>query len=91
VNSTTVQTITRIFGRDGGGAKALLQTMEEETQMLPDGSRTVRVVSAPDSDGRPQPSRHEIAETKKISQDVEDENNRDAPQHQWRSSSRHPN
>src|SRR6266571_8593188 len=72
VNSTTVQTITRIFGRDGGGAKALLQTMEEETQMLPDGSRTVRVVSAPDSDGRPQPSRHETAENKKISQDVEE-------------------
>jgi len=72
VNSTTVQTITRIFGRDGGGAKALLQTMEEETQMLPDGSRTVRVVSAPDSDERPQPTRREIAETKKISQDVEE-------------------
>lgn len=72
VNSTTVQTVTRIFGRDGGGAKALLQTIEEETQVLPDGSRTVRVVSAPDSDGRPQPTRREIAETKKISRDVEE-------------------
>lgn len=72
VNSTTVQTITRIFGRDGGGAKALLQTTEEETQMLPDGSRTVRVVSAPDSDGKPQPTRREIAETKKISRDAEE-------------------
>ena len=72
VNSTTVQTVTRIFGRDGGGAKALLQTMEEETQMLPNGSRTVRVVSAPDSYGRPQPTRREIAETKKSSRDVEE-------------------
>jgi hypothetical protein len=72
VNSTTVQTVTRIFGRDGGGAKALLQTMDEETQMLPDSSRTVRVDSAPDSEGRPQPTRREIAETKKISQDVEE-------------------
>jgi len=72
VNSTSVQTVTRVFGRDGGGAKTLLQTMEEETQMLPDGSRAVRVVSAPDSDGRPQPTRREIAETKKISRDVEE-------------------
>jgi glycosyltransferase involved in cell wall biosynthesis len=45
----------------------LLQTMEEETEMLPDGSRTVHVDSAPDSDGRRQPIRREIAETKKIS------------------------
>jgi hypothetical protein len=72
VNSTTMQTITRIFGRDGGGAKALLQTMEEETEMLPDGSRTVRVDSTPDSDGRPQPTRREIAETKKISPGTEE-------------------
>lgn len=72
VNSSTVQTITRIYGRDGGGAKALLLTLEEETQMLPDGSTTVRVDSAPDSDGRPQPTRREIAETKKISRDVEE-------------------
>jgi hypothetical protein len=72
VNSSTVQTITRIFGRDGGGAKALLQTMEEETQMLPEGWRTVRVDSAPDSDGRPQPTRREIAETKKISSGMEE-------------------
>ena len=72
VNSTTVQTITRLIGRDGGGAKSLLQTTEEETQVLPDGSRTVRVVSVPDSDGRPQPTRREIEETKKISPGVEE-------------------
>jgi len=71
VNSTTVQTITRIFGRDGGGAKALLLTREEETQMLPDGSRTVRVESAPDSDGRPHLTRREITETKKINPGME--------------------
>jgi hypothetical protein len=72
VDSTTVQTVTRIFGRDGGGAKTLLQTTEEKTEMLPDGSRTVRVVTAPDSDGRPQSTRREIGETKKISQAVEE-------------------
>jgi hypothetical protein len=40
--------------------------------MLPDGSRTVRVDSAPHSEGRPQPTRREITETKKINQDVEE-------------------
>jgi len=72
INSTTLKIITRIFGRDGSGAKELLQTMEEETQMLPDGLRTVRVVSAPDSDGRPQLTRREIIDTKEISQGVEE-------------------
>src|SRR5215469_5692628 len=41
VNATTVKTITQIFGRDGGGAKALVLTTEEERQSLPGGdSRT---------------------------------------------------
>ena len=72
VNSTTVRTTTQIFGRDGGGGKALLQTMEEETQMLPDGSRTIRVDWTPDSDGRPQLTRREISETRKISPGMEE-------------------
>jgi len=73
VNSTTVRTITRTFGRDGAGAGALLQTTEEERRALPSGeSRTERVVSAPDSDGRLQPTRREISQTKKITPDVEE-------------------
>jgi hypothetical protein len=73
VNSTTVRTITRIFVRDGAGASALLQTTEEEGRTLPSGeSRTERVVSAPDSDGRLQPTRREISQTKKITRDVEE-------------------
>jgi hypothetical protein len=73
VNSSTVRTITRIFVRDGAGARALWQTTEEERQTLPSGeSRTERVVSAPDSDGKLQPARREISQTKKITGDVEE-------------------
>jgi hypothetical protein len=73
VNSTTMRTTTRIFVRDGAGARALLQTTEEERRTLPSGeSRTDRVVSAPDSDGRLQPARHEISQTKKITSDAEE-------------------
>jgi hypothetical protein len=73
VNSTTVRTITRIFVRDGAGARALWQTTEEERRILPSGeSRTDRVFSAPDSDGRLQPTRREISQSKKITGDVEE-------------------
>lgn len=73
VDATTVRTITRYFGRDGGGAKALALTTEEEMQSLPGGdSRTVRVISAPDFDGKLQVGRREISETKKISRDVQE-------------------
>ena len=73
VNSTTVRTITRVFVRDGAGARALLQTTEEERRTLPSGeSRTERVTSAPDSDGRLQPTRREISQTKKITRDAEE-------------------
>jgi hypothetical protein len=73
VDATTVRTITRYFGRDGGNAKALVLTTEEEMQSLPGGdSRTVRVTSAPDSDGKLQAGRREISETKKISPDVQE-------------------
>jgi hypothetical protein len=73
VTSTTLRTITRVFVRDGAGARALLQTTEEERRTLPSGeSRTERVVSAPDSDGRLQPTRREISQTKKITRDAEE-------------------
>jgi hypothetical protein len=73
VNSSTVRTITRSFGRDGSGAKTLLQTTEEETQTLPGGdSKSVRVTSTPDVNGNLQLAQREIAETKKVSRDVEE-------------------
>jgi len=73
VNSTTVRTITRTFGRDSDGAKTLLQVNEEETHTLPGGdSSSVRVVSNPDANGNLQPVQREIAQTKKIDKNVEE-------------------
>jgi hypothetical protein len=73
VNSTTVRTITRIFGRNGGGARALLQTTEEDKRTLPSGESTTEgVTSVPDSDGRLQPTRRETSKTRKVSGDVEE-------------------
>jgi hypothetical protein len=73
VNPSTVRTTIRTFGRDGSGAKTLLQITEEENQSLPGGdSRSVRVTSNPDVNGNLQLAQREIAETKKISRDVEE-------------------
>ena len=73
VNSTTVRATTRIFGRDGSGAKTLLQVTEEERQALYGGkSMLERATSNPDTNGKLQLTRREIAETKKISEDVEE-------------------
>jgi hypothetical protein len=73
VNASTVRTTIRTFGRDGSGAKTLLQVTEEEQQTLPGGnSKTVRATSNPDGNGNLQLVQREIAETKKISRDVDE-------------------
>jgi hypothetical protein len=73
VNSTTVRTITRTFGRDADGNKTLLQVREEEKRTQPGGDSSVtRVVSNPDADGRLQPVQHEFEQTKKIGDNVEE-------------------
>jgi hypothetical protein len=72
VNSSTVRTTTRTFGRDGNGNKMLLQITQEETQTLPGGgSKSVRTTSNPDLSGNLQPVQREVSETKKISRDAE--------------------
>ncbi len=72
VNPSTVRTTTRTFGRNGSGARTLIQITEEETQTLPGGgSKSVRTTSNPDLSGKLLPVQREIAETKKISRDVE--------------------
>jgi hypothetical protein len=72
VNSTTVRTTTRTFGRDADGNKTLMQVREEEKRTLPGGdSNVTRVVSAPDADRRLQPVQREIEQTRKIGDNLE--------------------
>ena len=69
----TVRIVTRTFGRDAEGAKALVQVTEEERHSLPRGdSNVVRATSNPDANGNLQLVQREIQETKKIGADVEE-------------------
>lgn len=73
VNSSTVRTVTRTFGRDSDGQKTLVQVREEEKRTTPGGdSSVVRVVSNPDANGRLQTVQRELEQTKKISNNVEE-------------------
>jgi hypothetical protein len=73
VNASTERTITRTYGRDGSGSRALIQVTEEEKQTLPSGnSKMVRATSNPDANGKLQLVQREISETKKISRDVDE-------------------
>ena len=73
VNTTTVRTTTRTFGRDSNGAKTLVQVTEEEARTVPGGgSNIVRTTSNPDANGNLQLVQRQIDETKKISKDVEE-------------------
>jgi len=73
VNSTTVRTTTRTFGRDTDGRKTLVQVREEERRTTPGGDSSVtRVVSNPDANGRLQAVQRETTQTKKISKDVQE-------------------
>jgi hypothetical protein len=73
VDSTTVRTTTRTFGRDADGAKTLVQLTEEERHTQPGGnSHVVRSTSNPDANGNLQLVQREIEETKKIGKNVEE-------------------
>jgi hypothetical protein len=73
VDTSTVRTTTRTFGRDADGKKTLLQLTEEERYTLPDGdSNGLRITSNPDVNGRLQPVQREFVETKRIGMDVEE-------------------
>jgi hypothetical protein len=73
VDAQTVRTTTRTFGRDSDGAKTLVQVTEEENRTLPDGgSNLTRSTSNPDANGRLQLVQRDIAETKKVSANVEE-------------------
>jgi hypothetical protein len=73
VDSTTVRTITRTFGRDADGAKTLVQVTEEERHARAGGdSSVVRSTSNPDANGNLQVVQREIEETKKTGKDAEE-------------------
>jgi hypothetical protein len=73
VNDTTIRTVERTFGRDGSGHKLLTQVTEEEKQSLPAGDeKVVRTTSNADLDGHLQVVQREVADTKKISPDVQE-------------------
>ena len=75
VDSTTVRTTIRTFGRDVNRAKSLIQVTEEERRTLPGGgSNVLRVTSNPDVNGKLKPVQHEFVETKAISKDAEETN-----------------
>jgi hypothetical protein len=73
VDSTTVRTTTRTFGRDADGKRKLVQVSEEENHMRAGGDfSVVRSTSNPDADGNLQMVQREIEDTKKTGKDVEE-------------------
>ena len=75
VDSTTVRTTMRTFGRDVNGAKSLIQITEEEKHTLLDGQSNVqRVTYNPDVNGKLQPVQREMIETRRVGNDVEETN-----------------
>jgi hypothetical protein len=74
VNDTTIRTVERRFDRDGSsGQKILTQVTEEEKQSLPTGDeKVVRTTSNPDPDDHLRVVKREVADTKKISPDVQE-------------------
>jgi hypothetical protein len=75
VDTTTMRTATRTFGRDVNGRKTLVQVTEEEKHTLPGGdSNVIRITSNPDVNGKLQPVQRKIMETKRVSTEVEETN-----------------
>ena len=75
VDANTVRVTTRTFARDGNGMKRLAEVTEEEKHIVPGGdSKIVRLTSTSDLNGRRQPVRREIVETKSTGMDTEETN-----------------
>lgn len=73
VDSTTVRSVERVYGRDANGGKALVRVTEEESRSQPDGgSRVVRTVSDPTVNGALQVVKREMQETRQTSSNVEE-------------------
>jgi hypothetical protein len=73
VDTATVRTTTRTFGRDADGVKTLAEVLEEEKHTLAGGdSNVVRATSDPDVNGNLQLVQRRIEATKRVSTDVEE-------------------
>lgn len=73
VNDTTIRTVERTFARDESGHKILKQVTEEEKQSLPAGQENVvRTTSNADLDGHLQVMQREVADTRRISPDLQE-------------------
>jgi len=65
INSTTVRTIQRTFGRGSDGQRMLLRERQEESRTLPDGEqKVVREISNPDANGTMQVVQREVQDSR---------------------------
>jgi len=75
VDANTVRTTIRTFAQDVNRRKTLVQVTEEEKHTLPGGrSNVIRITSNADVNGKLEPVRREIVETKGIGTDIEETN-----------------
>ena len=73
VNATTLRTVVRTFGRDGGGHKTLTQVTEESRKSLPDGAEEiVRTTSIPDQYGHLPITQRETTSTRITGPDAQE-------------------
>jgi hypothetical protein len=73
VDSNTVRTIERAYGRDSDGRKTLVQVNEEEKRSLPGGAvKVVRTTSNPDANGSLQVVQREVQDTRQINPNVQE-------------------
>ncbi|HLV89155.1 MAG TPA: hypothetical protein VKV39_19385 [Candidatus Sulfotelmatobacter sp.] len=65
VNSTTLRTTERTYGRDADGHRTLIQETQQESRSLASGEQTVtRTMSSPDADGAMHVTRRESEHTR---------------------------
>jgi hypothetical protein len=73
VDSSTLRTVERLYGRDANGGRTLVRVTEEEKRSTPDGgSKVVRTVSDSTVNGGLQVVKREMQETRQTSSNVQD-------------------
>jgi hypothetical protein len=73
VNATSVRTVVRAFGRDGGGQRTLTQVTEEVRESFPGGrEKVVRTISTPDLEGHLPIMQREVTDTEKTGSNVQE-------------------